>query len=251
MTEVEFLKRLVVKASKLITDDVIVKAKDDKGDLVTNFDYEIENFINQEIKKNYPNFDIVSEEFNTNGKLTANCFTVDPIDGTINFAHNFPLWGIQVACVKNGKTCAAVIYMPKLKEMYWADETGAYLNDKKIQVNSYPPEKNLYVIEGRNRLPSMIRMDAKNHNYRVTYCAAVNFAYVASGVFGGTIFIHESFWDYIPGQYLVKQAGGFIYNEKGCHVAANNKELGLILAKQAKYFEPDIATATDIDEIEK
>ena len=57
MSEIEFLKELVIKASKMITDDVVVKAKDDKGDLVTNFDYEIENFINQEIKKNYPNFE--------------------------------------------------------------------------------------------------------------------------------------------------------------------------------------------------
>ena len=53
MSEIEFLKSLVFKASKLITDDVIVKAKDDKGDLVTNFDYEIETFINKEIKNNY------------------------------------------------------------------------------------------------------------------------------------------------------------------------------------------------------
>ena len=245
MSEVEFLKELVIKASKMITDDVVVKAKDDKGDLVTNFDYEIENFINREIKKNYPNFDIVSEEFNTNGRLTKNCFTVDPIDGTINFAHNFPLWGIQVACVKDGKTCAAVIYLPRLDEMYWADETGAYLNDKKIHVNNFSAEKNLYVVEGKNRLPSMVRLDAKIHHYRVTYCSAANFAYVASGVFGGTIFRHESYWDYVPGQFLVKQAGGFILNEKGCHVAANNEELGLLLAGQARYFEPDIATASE------
>ena len=103
MTEIEFLKDLVIRASKLITNEVIVKAKDDKGDLVTNFDYDVENFISNEIKKSYPNFDIVSEEFNTNGKLTENCFTVDPIDGTINFAHGMPLWAIQVACVKKVK----------------------------------------------------------------------------------------------------------------------------------------------------
>lgn len=251
MSEIEFLKRLVFKASKLITDDVIVKAKDDKGDLVTNFDYEIETFIKKEIKNNYPDFDIISEEFNAKKQLTKNCYTVDPIDGTINFAHNFPLWGIQVACIKNGNTCASVIYLPKLNEMYWADESGAYLNGKKIHVNNLSPEKNLYVVEGKNRLPSMVRLNEKIHNYRVTYCACANFAFVASGVFGGTIFRHENFWDYIPGQFLVKQAGGFVYNEKGCHVASNNEELGMLLAKQAKFIEPDIATATNVSEIEK
>lgn len=247
MTEIEFLKSLVVKASKLITDDVIVKAKDDNGDLVTNFDYDIENFINAEIKKNYPNFDIVSEEFNNNGALTDNCFTVDPIDGTINFAHKFPLWAIQIACIKNRKTCASVIYLPKMKEMFWADETGAYLDDEKIEVSNLPVEKGLFVVEGRNILPSLVRMNKFNKNFRVTYCSAVNFAYVASGVFGGTIFRHENLWDYIPGQYLVKQAGGYIYNENGCHIAAQNKEFAMLLAKQAKYFEPDIATATEIE----
>ncbi len=50
MTEIEFLKDLVVRASKLITNEIIVKARDDKGDLVTNFDYEIENFVNNEYK---------------------------------------------------------------------------------------------------------------------------------------------------------------------------------------------------------
>lgn len=50
MTEIEFLKDLVVRASKLITNEIIVKVKDDKGDLVTNFDYEIENFVNNEYK---------------------------------------------------------------------------------------------------------------------------------------------------------------------------------------------------------
>lgn len=249
MAEIEFLKDLVVRASKLITDEVIIKAKDDKGDLVTNFDYEIEKFINNEIKKNYPTFDIVSEEFNTNNMLTENCFTVDPIDGTINFAHGMPFWAIQIACVKNEKTCAAVIFMPKLNEMYWADETGCYLNDKRIHTNNLPPDKSLYVVEGRNRLPSMVRLEKFARHYRVTYCAATNFAYVASGVFGGTIFRHENLWDYTPGQYLVKQAGGYIVNKKGCHIAANTKEMAELLEKYGTFFDNDQANATEVEEV--
>lgn len=247
MKEIDFLKDLVLRASKLITSDVVVKAKDDKGDLVTNFDYEIETFINNEIKKNYPNFDIVSEEFNTNGKLTDNCFTVDPIDGTINFAHGFPFYAIQVACVKNGKTCAAVIYLPRFDELYWADETGCYLNDQKIHVNNFSPDKSLYVVEGRNSLPSLVRLNKIARHYRITYCSAVNFAYVARGIFGGTIFRHENFWDYVPGQYLVKQAGGYIRDEDGCHIATNTKEFADLLYKYARSIQPDTVTATDIN----
>ena len=120
--ELKFLIDIVKEASKLITEEFEVKAKDNKGDLVTNFDFEVEQFMINEIKKAYPNFNIVSEEFNSNEGLTDNCFTIDPIDGTVNFANNIPLWGIQVACVKNGKTVAAVIYLVKLDELYYADE---------------------------------------------------------------------------------------------------------------------------------
>ena len=111
--------------------------------MVTNFDYKVETFINNEIKMNYPDFDIVSEEFNSDNKLTDNCFTVDPIDGTVNFANNVPLWAIQVACIKSGETSSAVIYLPKLNELYYADESGAYMNGVKIKINSLEPKKGL------------------------------------------------------------------------------------------------------------
>lgn len=234
MTIIEFLKDLVYRASKLITDEVVVKAKDDKGDLVTNFDYEIENFMCREIKKYYPNFDIISEEFNSKKQLTQNCFVLDPIDGTVNFSHKFPLWGIQIACIKNGATCASMIYLPRLDEMYWADETGCYMNDKKLQVNNYPYDKSLISVEGRNRLQIMASMSKFNRNVRGVYSSCVSFSYVASGVFGGVVLTHDTVWDYIPGQYLVKQAGGFIYNEKSFHIAANSKELGMFILEKAK-----------------
>ena len=111
--DLKFLIDVVKGASLLITDEFEVKAKDEKGDLVTNFDYEIEKYIIDKIQEKYPNFSIISEEYNSDKQLSENCFTIDPIDGTINFANNIPLWAIQIACIKNKKTCAAVIYLPK------------------------------------------------------------------------------------------------------------------------------------------
>ena len=134
--DTRFLIDLVKNANKLITDEFEVKAKGNDGDLVTNFDLEIENYMIEQIKENYPDFTIVSEEYNSDNNLTDNCFTIDPIDGTINFANRLPLWGIQVACIRNGKTCSSVIFLPKLNELYYADETGAFLNGEKIQVNN-------------------------------------------------------------------------------------------------------------------
>ena len=227
--ELKFLIKVVKDASKLITSDI----------QITNFDYEIESFINKKIKEKYPTFDIISEEFNNNNTLSKNCFIVDPIDGTINFAHGLPLWGIQAACIKNGETCASVIYLPKLNELYFADKKNAFLNNKIIHVNNLEINKNLYVVEGPNRLPSQVRMKNYSPHCRDTWCAAVDFAWVASGVLGGTIFRKDSYWDYIPGQHIVKMAGGYIKNVSGGHIAANTKEFAELLEQQAKFIEND------------
>ena len=118
MKEIDFLKKTVLEANKISNNPFKVRNKNSENDLVTNLDLEIEKFLIDEIGKEYPNFDIVSEEYNTNNQITDNCFIIDPIDGTINFANNLPLWGIQVACVKNGKTIASVISLPRINEFY-------------------------------------------------------------------------------------------------------------------------------------
>lgn len=222
--ELKFLIDVVKGASLLITDEFEINAKGDKGDLVTNLDLEIENYIIEKIKQNYPEFSIVSEEYNSEEELTDNCFTIDPIDGTINFAHNIPLWGIQIACIKENKTCAAVIYIPKMNELYYADENGAYLNDEPIKVNSLNSKEGVYSIEGPNKLPGQAKMKQINPHCRDFFCAAVNYAWVACGRLSATIVTKDSHWDYVPGQYIVEKAGGVIYNDNGAHIAANNNE---------------------------
>ena len=223
--ELEFIIDTVKGAASLITDEFEVKAKDDKGDLITNFDLEVEQYIIDKIKENYPGFSIISEEFNTKAELTDNCFTIDPIDGTINFANGLPLWAIQVACIKDGKTCAAVIYLPRINELYYADDTGAFLNGKPIHVNNKDIKNGLYCVEGPGNLIGIYKM--KQINYRGSrdmYCAAVNFAFVAAGRLSAVSFIYDTYWDYIPGTYIVEKAGGYIYNAPYLHVAANSEE---------------------------
>lgn len=225
MKESKFLRDIVKKASNLITEEFEVKAKDNKGDLVTNFDFEVEKFIINEIKKEYPNFDIISEEFNSRKELSDNCFTIDPIDGTVNFANNLPLWGIQVACIKNGQTIAAVIYLVKLNELYYADETGAYLNGSKIKVNNLKEKNAIYVVEGPGKFEKTVYQEKISKNKRDFWSSAVDFAWTACGRISAVNLLSNTVWDYIPGQYIVKQAGGYIYNDKKNHIATNNKEI--------------------------
>lgn len=222
--DLKFLIDVIKNASLLINDNLEIKAKDDKGDLVTNFDYAIENYIMERIKEKYPDFSIISEEYNNENELTSNCFTIDPIDGTINFSNDIPLWGIQVACIKNYKTCAAAIYFPKLNELYYADENGAFMNDKPIFVNKLGVSKGIYTLEGPGKFLVNDKMLSINRNYRIFWCSALSFSWTASGKICAVNVTSDKLWDYVPGQFIVEKAGGYIHNSKNNHIAANSKE---------------------------
>ena len=230
--EIEFLKRIVNEANKISERSFEVHSKGGENDLVTNLDLEIEKYLIDEIKENYPGFDIVSEEFNTNGKFSDNCFIIDPIDGTINFANNLPLWGIQVACRKNGETIASVISFPRINELYYADITGAYLNDKKISANEVPIKNTLYAIDGNNNLPCMQRMRKYSSNRRNFGGVCVSMAFVASGRIHGAVFRSNKPWDYEPGLFICKMAGAKVKSIDGFHAAAMNQEFLDILEKE-------------------
>lgn len=226
--ELEFLINVSKTARSLITEDLEVYQKGE-NDLVTNFDLMLEKYIISQIKENFPNFDIVSEEFNTNGKLSENCFVIDPIDGTINFANNYPLWAIQLACVKGGKTCAAVIYAPKLNELFYADEGGAFLNDKKISVSSLQKEKTICAVEGGDKISRASEIIGSIPHIRSTGSSAISFAFTAAGRFGAHLFSKDSPWDFVPGIYICKMAGAKIIEKKNCHIAANSLEYAKFL----------------------
>lgn len=230
--EIEFLKRIINEANNISKKRFEVFSKGGETDLITNLDLEIEKYIISEIKANYPEFDIVSEEFNTNEEISDNCFIIDPIDGTINFANNLPLWGIQIACRKNGKTIASVISLPRINELYYADTTGAYLNDKKISVNEVPIKNALYAIDGNNNLPSMQRMRKYSSNRRNFGGVCVSMAFVASGRIHGAVFRSDKPWDYEPGLFICKMAGAKIKSIDGFHAAAMNQEFLDVLEKE-------------------
>lgn len=230
--EVRFLIKIVKKASKLVAKNFQINEKDDKGDLVTSVDLKIEKFLIGKIKKRFPKFDIVSEEFNYNKKLSENCFTIDPIDGTVNFANGQALWGIQVACIKNGNTCASVIYLPCLKEMYYADETGAYLNGKSIHTKPLPIKNCVYVIAGEN-YEFKQAMYQLSKNFRYIGSVSLSCAWIASGKLSAICYVWPKHklkkaskpWDSEPGYYLVKQAGGVVLNEDEFGLCACSQEI--------------------------
>ena len=223
--EISFLIRIIKEAQAITRQNFEVHQKDDKGDLVTSLDLEVEKFLISQINQNYPDYAIVSEEFNSDGTVHDNCFIIDPIDGTINFANGLPLWGIQIACRKAGRTIASVIDLPVLQEFYHADETGAYLNGQKIRIEEVPVINAVYSIMGRNAIPALGNMIAHSRNYRNFGAACAAFAFMARGRIHGVSFTVDNPWDYEPGLFLCKMAGAEIKNVKGFHAAAMTRDL--------------------------
>ena len=229
MKKLKFLVEIVKEASTLVADKFEVTQKGDAYDLITNLDVEIEEFLIKKLNEEYPDFSIVSEEKNFNNSVTGNCFVIDPIDGTINFANNLPLWGIQIACVMNSEVVAAVIYLPKMNELFTADNSGAYLNDIKIATNVVPIKNTLYSIDGTNNLPIMEKMRPFSSGRRNLGAVCVSMAFISCGRLQGALFRSDKPWDYLPGLFIAKMAGATICDEPGFHGAAMNEEFLNIL----------------------
>jgi myo-inositol-1(or 4)-monophosphatase len=225
----EFIIRIVKESSNNIVDTFTIAQKGTGSDLVTNLDVEIEDFLISRIKEEFPDFDIVSEEGNSKSSVTKNCFVIDPIDGTINFANNLPLWGIQVACVRDSKPIAAVIYLPRLHELYYANESHAYLNDTIITINTVPIKNTLYSIDGTNNLPIMEKLRTYSSGRRNLGAVCVSMAFVSNGRLHGALFRSDKPWDYLPGLFIAKMAGAVTLDEPGFHAAAMNEEFLNIL----------------------
>lgn len=235
--DLKYLIKIVKLASKLVTDDFMVNAKDENNDLITDFDLEIEKFLIKKLNKKYPDYKIISEEFNTHQKQTKNYFTIDPIDGTINFANGLPLWGIQIAMVKDFKTCASVLYFPKINQLYYADESGAYCNGKRLDLSTaktpskplidqiYLDNEHAFYEEFTANIPSNLRA----RTVRKLYCAALSFCWNAMGSMGAFVFVKDLPWDYTPGMFLVEKANGateiFNHNNKPYFVSAINQKV--------------------------
>lgn len=241
MNERKFLIRNVKKARDLINGKLKITPKDKNGDLVTNFDLDIEKFLIKKIKRTYPDFEIISEEFNSDKELSKNCFVIDPIDGTNNFARKIPLWGMQIACIKNNEVVASVIYLPVYEELYSADKSGAYLNDEKIHIGQQDEKTGIYSME--QSISRSYEIQQKNHNCRLFGSAAFTLSMVACGKTGAAMFkdtIHP--WDIIPGEYLVKQAGGISFVNDNIKVCANSTcWTNLLTTKEIEQEDEEIA----------
>jgi myo-inositol-1(or 4)-monophosphatase len=217
-----------------------IKQKSAEIDLVTEVDVWTEEFLLAKIRDTYPEHSILSEESGRHdGKGKASYeWVIDPIDGTTNFAHGFPLFCISIAVKFENEPIIGVVYAPKLKEMYEAiNGNGAYLNGKRIAVSEITRLSKAVVATGFpydraldpiNNVDNFVSVVTKVGGIRRTGSAAFDLCQVAVGRFDGYWELKLNDWDIEAGLLLVKEAGGTITRdegEKGTFVLVGNPSI--------------------------
>jgi len=196
-------------------------------DLVTEADLAAEKTILEILHKNPHDADILSEEsvkpdnLDTDGSV----WIIDPLDGTTNFAHNFPWFGVSIAYFSEGKSLAGVIYCPLQDELFCASrEGGAWLNNNPIQVSRVKHRQDALVATGfpydiQDRpdeiMATLKAVIPKVQGIRRPGAAALDLAYLACGRLDAFWEVDLKPWDTAAGQLLVEEAGGIITSFHG------------------------------------
>jgi len=228
------MKRTAIRAAKeagkiilhYYSKNVNAMSKDNTYNLVTEADIAAENKIISIIKNNFPAHSLLTEESGEEIHNSDYCWVIDPLDGTNNFYHKFPMFCVSIALYKKGKPLIGVVFDPLKNEFFCAEKNeGAYLNNKKIKVsNANTLKKSLlalgfYYERGllmRKSLDQMKKFFYENvHGIRRTGSAALDLCYTACGRLDGYWELKLNPWDYAAGSLILTEAGGRITDIQG------------------------------------
>lgn len=193
-------------------------------DLVTEADKASEKLVVERLRAQYPGHGIVAEEGSGNPAESEYCWYVDPLDGTSNFAHGYPVWCITMAAEKAGELVVAVTFDPMRNELFTAQKGGgAYLNGARMRVSKTPALADALMVTGfpnNNRLANpnihfYHQLAMSTHGVRRAGSAALDLASVAAGRLDSFWEIGLSPWDIAAGKLLVQEAGGTCTDMKG------------------------------------
>ena len=225
------------------------------NDFVTEVDHAAEATIIETLLTAYPDHGILAEESgSTHGNKNADSvWIIDPLDGTTNFIHGFPVYCVSIALAVKGKIEQAVIYDPSRNDLFTATKgRGAYMNDRRLRVSKRTELRQCLIATGfpfrpgdnfNNYLRMMADVMQRTAGLRRPGSAALDLAYVAAGYTDGFFETGLSSWDVAAGSLLVTEAGGLIGNFSGesnfldqreC-VAGNPRIYGQLVGILGKY----------------
>ncbi|MBT8386720.1 MAG: inositol monophosphatase [Ignavibacteria bacterium] len=205
--------------------DVNIEYKTSDNNLVTEIDKASEKLITDFIRKKYPSHSIIAEEGGGEKKDSDYLWVIDPLDGTTNFAHGLPIFSVSIGLQKNRVTIAGVVYDVMRDNIFSAElGAGAFAESEKITVskNDYLGHSMLGTGFPYNKKENpdklferFIALTKTARGVRRLGSAAIDFCYLASGVFDGFWEVHLHPWDICAGKLIVEEAGGLVTDFDG------------------------------------
>jgi myo-inositol-1(or 4)-monophosphatase len=218
-------------------------------DLVTAADRASEKLVIERLRERFPEHGIFAEEGGRAALEAPLRWYIDPLDGTTNYAHGYPMWNVTLALAKNEEVIAGVVYDPLNRELFAAERgAGARLNGAPIHVSKAPNLNESLVSTG---FPSRRRHQNVNihfyyqlamltHGVRRSGSAAIDLAYTACGRIEAFWEFGLNPWDMAAGTLLVHEAGGVVSGMRGEALDLHEKYLladnGLIHAEIITVF---------------
>ena len=193
-------------------------------DLVTVADRKSEALILERIRGQFPTHDVIGEEGTRIETGSVYKWYVDPLDGTTNFAHGYPVFCVSLGVERKGQRVAGVVYDPTRDEMFSAElGGGAQLNGRPIHVSATPTLGESLVATGfpsqkRHKNPNIYfyhQITLRTHGVRRAGSAAIDLCNVASGRFDGFWEFNLNPWDTAAGVLIVQEAGGKVTDFAG------------------------------------
>ena len=202
-------------------------------DLVTDADRASEKLVIDRLRAHFPTHSIVAEESGGHAGASDYRWYVDPLDGTTNFAHGFPVFCVSLALEYKGERIAGVVYDPTRDELFTAAKgSGAYLNQRPIHVSKASKLSECLVATGfpshkRHKNPNIFfyhQITLRSHGVRRAGSAALDLCCVACGRFDGFWEFNLNPWDTAAGVLIVEEAGGKVTDFAGGPFQLNSRE---------------------------
>jgi myo-inositol-1(or 4)-monophosphatase len=216
-----------------------IREKDFPGDLVTEADQQSEKVILHFLSEHFPDHQILAEESGLSAKKSEFIWAIDPLDGTTNYAHQYPMFAVSIGLMHHNEPILGVVYNPITEELFQAAKgLGATLNHKQISVSRVSALKDSLLATGFaydrretsvNNYAEFCHFTHLTQGVRRAGAASLDLAYVACGRLDGYWERGLKPWDIAAGAVLVKEAGGHISDyrlgplqlEKGRILATN------------------------------
>ncbi len=199
--------------------------KDGINNLVTEVDKLAEDKIIKVIRATFPSHSIISEEIGELIKDSDYEWIIDPIDGTVNFAHGIPICCVSIGLMHKKEMLMGAVFNPMMNEFFFAEKgKGATLNGKPIKVSAKTNFKTAFLVTGfpynwpdsaEHPIKVFERMILEGLPVRRLGSAAIDLCWVACGRFDGFWEYNLQAWDVAAGYLMVKEAGGRVTNFDG------------------------------------